>query len=153
MLAGTTQARFPPEQAAPFPRVRTAARLHDWDHAPIHLGDDQCGGLGRIRWGQRGDGFAVAQGVLPHRCHRNFHGVMFPHAAHRLAEGNFRAEIRQHPLQPQGIAAMFDLGFPAEGPELRAAAFDAHQLFDHRHRPEGRQPTYFFLMCLMDWGC
>ena len=124
MLACTTQAHFPPEQAAPFARVDSVARLHDRDHAPIHLRDDLCGGLGRIRRGQRGDGFAVAQGVLPHRFHRNFHGVMFPHTAHRTAKGNFRAEIRQHALQPQGIPAMFDLGFQTKGAEFCAPAFD-----------------------------
>ena len=124
MRTRTTQPDFPPEQAAPFARICSAARLHDRDHAPVQLRDELLGRLGRIRRRQRSDGFAVPQGVLAHRRHRHFDGVMFLHPAHRLPKGNFRAEVRQHPLQPQGITAMFDLGLPAERTEFRAAALD-----------------------------
>ena len=129
-------------------KLMVASTLSDqkshFTNAPVHLGDELGRRLGRIRRGERGDGFAVAQGVLAHCGHRNFDAVMFPHTAHRLPKGNFRAEIRQHTLQPQGIAPMFDLRFPTEGTEFRAAAFDPQQLFDHFHQPKGRQPAYFF---------
>jgi len=99
-------------------RIRTAARLHDRNHAAIHLCNELGCGPSRSRRAQGGDGLAVAQGVLPHGFHGDFNGVMFPHPVRRLPKGNFRAEIRQHALQPLGIAAMFDLRFPTEGPEF-----------------------------------
>jgi hypothetical protein len=116
----------------------------DRDQAPVHLRDELCRRRGCLRRGERGDGFAVAQGVLAHRGHRHCDGVMFPHPARRLPEENCRAEIREHALQPQGIAAGFDLRLPAEGAEFRPAAFDPQQLFDHCHPSERRQRAYFF---------
>jgi hypothetical protein len=151
--AGTAQADFPPGQGATLACICTAAGLHDGDHAAVHLGDELLDRCGRRGGRQRGNGFAMTQGVAAHRADADVDGVVFLHPLRGLRKGIFRAKVGEDALQPAGATSVLDSGRPAKGTEFGPGASQAQQLFGDADLAVGGLPAYFFLMCLMAEGC